>query len=187
MNASVRILTAFNVQRSTPSAHVNQSVGRRPAEPSNMRSRFLRRLGGVLPRGAHRKLAAKLLDGSCSDDGARLTHMRVFKLGTIFTSIAAVLLLLAATNLGPEPYARTPVSADDFARAVTMHCDSIIELYLTEHLDPNARVAQGRTLLLVATLQQDWETVQRLMDAGARVDLADKAGFTPLMGAAMHG
>ena len=113
--------------------------------------------------------------------------MRVFKLGAIFTSIAAVLLLLAVTSLGPEPYTRTPISAEDFARAVAMHCESLIELYLTEHLDPNARVAQGRTLLLIATLQQDWETVQRLVDAGARVDLADKTGFTPLMGAAMDG
>src|SRR6266446_5674543 len=187
MNASVRILTAFNVQRSTPSAPVNQSVGRRPAEPSNMRSRFFRRLGGVLPYQEHRKLAAKLLDGSCSMDAARLTHMRVFKPGAIFASIAAVLLLLAATGLGPEPYARAPISADDFARAVAIHCESLIELYLTEHLDPNARVAQGRTLLLIATLQQDWETVRRLIDAGARVDLADKTGFTPLMAAAMHG
>jgi len=152
-----------------------------------MRSRFFRRLGGVLPYREHRKLAAKLLDGSCSMDAARLTHMRVFKPGAIFTSIAAVLLLLAATGLGPEPYRRTPISADDFARAVTMHCESLIELYFVEHLDPNARVAQGRTLLLIAALQQDRETVQRLLDAGARVDLADKSGFTPLMAAAIHG
>src|SRR5712671_4272312 len=180
MNASVRILTVFNVQRSTPSAPVDQSLGRRPAEPSNMRSRFLRRLGGVLPYRARRKLAAKLLDGSCSVDAARLTHMRVFKLGAIFTG-ASVLLLLAGTSLGPEPYARTPISADDFARAVTMHCESLIELYLTEHLNPNARVAQGCTVLLIAALQQDRETVQRLLDAGARVNIADKTGFTPLM------
>src|ERR1700737_4543106 len=108
MSASVRILTAFNVQRSTPSPPVNQSLGRRPAEPSNMRSRFLRRLGGVLPYRAQRKLAAKLLDGSCNVDAARLTHMRVLNLGAIFTGIAAVLLLLAGPSLGPEPYARPP-------------------------------------------------------------------------------
>ena len=113
--------------------------------------------------------------------------MRLFKPGAIFTGIGALLLLLAATCLGPEPYARTPISADDFARAVTMRCESLIELYFIEHLDPNARVAQGRTLLLIAALQQDRETVQRLLDAGARVDLADKSGFTPLMAAAMHG
>src|ERR1700732_1549864 len=185
MNASVRILTAFNVQRSTTSAPVHQSIGRRPAEPSNIGSRFVRRLGGVLPYRADRKVAAKLL--GCSIDAARLTHSAVFKPGAIFTSVAAVLLLLAATSLGPEPYARTPVSAADFARAVTMHCESLIELYLTEHRNQNARVAQGCTLLLIAALQQDRDTVRRLLDAGARVELADKTGFTPLMAAAMHG
>src|ERR1700730_4712038 len=68
-----------------------------------------------------------------------------------------------------------------------MHCEFLIELYLTEHLDPNARVAQGCTLLLIAALQHDRETVHRLLDAGARVNIADKTGFTPLMAAAMHG
>jgi len=151
-----------------------------------MRSRFFRRLGGVLPYRAQRKVATKLLAG-CSIDAARLTHMRVFKPGAIFTSVAAVLLLLAATSLGPEPYALTPISSADFARAVTMRCESLIELYLTEHRNPNARVAQGCTLLLIAALQQDRDTVRRLLDAGARVELADKTGFTPLMAAAMHG
>jgi ankyrin repeat protein len=113
-------------------------------------------------------------------------HMRPSNVQLVSAG-AVALVLLAAASLGPEPRVRTPVSPDDFVRAVAMHCDSIIELYLAEHFDPNARVAHGRTLLLVATLQQDWETAQRLMDAGARVDLADKTGFTPLMGAAMYG
>jgi ankyrin repeat protein len=113
-------------------------------------------------------------------------HIRPSSRQLVLAGVAA-LVLLAVTSLGPEPRVRTPISADDFARAVAMRCDSIIELYLADHFDPNARIAQGRTLLLVATLQQDWETVRRLLDAGARVDLSDKAGFTPLMAAAMHG
>jgi ankyrin repeat protein len=113
-------------------------------------------------------------------------HMRPSNWQLVLAA-AVALVLLAVTNLGPEPRVRTPISANDFARAIAMRCDSIIELYLAEHFDPNARIAQGRTLLLVATLQQDWETVRRLLDAGARVDLSDKAGFTPLMAAAMQG
>jgi len=101
--------------------------------------------------------------------------------------VAVLVLLLGATGLAPEPDARSPISVDDFVRAVAMHHGSLIDLYLTEHLDPNARVAQGCTLLLIATLQQDWETVRRLVDAGARADMADETGFTPLMAAAMHG
>src|SRR5436309_13626856 len=92
-------------------------------------------------------------------------HMRPSNVQLVSAG-AVPLVLMAAASLGPEPRVRTPVSPDDFVRAVAMHCDSIIELYLAEHFDPNAQVAHGRTLLLVATLQQDWETAQRLMDAG---------------------
>jgi ankyrin repeat protein len=113
-------------------------------------------------------------------------RMRRSNVLLVSTSVA-VLMLLAVTSLGPEPHVRTPISPYDFVRAVTMRCESIIELYLAEHFDPNARVGQGRTLLLAATLQQAWDAVERLLNAGARVDLADKSGFTPLMAAAMHG
>ena len=105
----------------------------------------------------------------------------------ILTSTAAVLVFFGTTTLGPEPHVKSSISAYDFVHAVSTHCESVVDSYLTEHLDPNARVAQGCTLLLSAMLQQDWATVRRLLDAGARVDLADDTGFTPLMAAAMHG
>jgi ankyrin repeat protein len=47
-------------------------------------------------------------------------------------------------------------------------------------------ISRGRTPLLIATSQQNWKTAQRLIDAGALVDLADKNGFTPLMATAMQ-
>ena len=92
-----------------------------------------------------------------------------------------------ATALGPEPPARISISPSELVRAVTIQRDSLIELCLIDHVDPNGHDAQGRTPLLIATLQQNWKTAQRLIDAGALVDLADKNGFTPLMAAAMHG
>jgi ankyrin repeat protein len=55
-----------------------------------------------------------------------------------------------------------------------------------DRVDPNGRDAEGRTPLLIATLQQDWKNARRLIDAGALVDLADKSGFTPLMAAAAY-
>ncbi|PYL73177.1 MAG: hypothetical protein DMF22_02330, partial [Verrucomicrobia bacterium] len=70
---------------------------------------------------------------------------------------------------------------------MTIERASLIDLCLIEHVDPNGRDAQGRTPLLIAASQRDWKTAQRLIDAGALVDLADKNGFTPLMAAAMHG
>ncbi len=72
-------------------------------------------------------------------------------------------------------------------RAVTIQRDSLVDLCLKAHVDPNGRDAQGRTPLLIAASQEDWKMVQRLLDAGAVADFADKNGFTPVMAAAMHG
>ena len=100
---------------------------------------------------------------------------------------ALVLIVLWAIAIGPEPPARINLSPDELVRAVTIQRDSLIDLCLMEHVDPNGRDAQGRTPLLIATSQQDWKTARRLLDAGSAVDLADKNGFTPVMAAAMHG
>ncbi|MEP7015217.1 MAG: ankyrin repeat domain-containing protein [Verrucomicrobiota bacterium] len=67
------------------------------------------------------------------------------------------------------------------------HRTSLIDLYLREHLNPNARAAHDQPLLVSAALLQDWDTFGRLLQAGASPDLADENGMTPLMAAAMHG
>src|SRR5258708_37778087 len=90
-------------------------------------------------------------------------------------------------GLGPKPPEHFSISPGELVRAVTIQRDSLIDLCLIEHVDPNGRDAQGRTPLLIAASQQDWKTARRLVDAGALVHLADKNGFTPLMAAAMHG
>jgi ankyrin repeat protein len=115
--------------------------------------------------------------------------MRIFHRRFVLrASIAAlVLIVLWAIAIGPEPPARIKLSPDELVRAVTIQRDSLVDLCLMEHVDPNGRDAQGRTPLLIATSQQDWKTARRLLDAGASVDLADKNGFTPVMAAAMHG
>jgi ankyrin repeat protein len=113
--------------------------------------------------------------------------MRVFKRRFVFRTGVVLLLLFWATALGPEPPARISISPDELVRAVTIQRDSLIELCLIDHVDPNGHDARGRTPLLIASSQQDWKTARRLMGVGALVDLADKNGFTPLMAAAMHG
>jgi ankyrin repeat protein len=100
---------------------------------------------------------------------------------------AAILLLFGAGRLGPEPLVRSAVSGDEFVQAIATHRAPLIDFYLGEHIDPNARAAQDRPLILAAALQQDWVTVRRLLDAGASVDLADEHKLTPLMVAAMQG
>ena len=101
--------------------------------------------------------------------------------------MALILILLWAIAVGPEPPARIAISPDELVRAVTMQRESLIDLCLIEHVDPNGHDAQGRTPLLIATSQEDWQTARRLVAAGAKVDLADTNGFTPVMAAAMHG
>ena len=100
---------------------------------------------------------------------------------------ASILILLWAIVVGPEPPARIIISPDELVRAVTIQRDSLVDLCLSERVDPNGRDGQGRTPLLIAISQQDWKTARRLLDAGAAIDLADKNGFTPIMAAAMHG
>ena len=113
--------------------------------------------------------------------------MRAFKRRFVFAAGVVLLILFWAIAVGPEPPSRISISPEDLVRAVTIKRDSLIDLCLIEHVDPNGRDAEGRTPLLIATSQQDWNTARRLVDAGALVDLADKNGFTPLMVAAMHG
>jgi ankyrin repeat protein len=113
-------------------------------------------------------------------------RIRVFKRRFVFRAGIVLLIFFWATALGPEPAARVSISPNELVRAVTIQRDSLIELCLLAQVDPNGHDAQGRTPLLIATSQQDWKTAQRLMGAGALVDLADKNGFTPLMAAARH-
>src|SRR5438309_8692778 len=112
--------------------------------------------------------------------------MRAFKRRFVFAAGVVLLVLFWAIAVGPEPPARISISPEELVRAVTIQRDSLIDLCLIEHVDPNGRDAEGRTPLLIATAQQDWKTARRLVDAGAAIDLADKNGFTPLMAAAMH-
>ncbi len=113
--------------------------------------------------------------------------MRAFKRRFVFAAGVVLLILFWAIAVGPEPPARISISPGDLVRAVTIQRDSLIDLCLIEHVDPNGRDAQGRTPLMIAMSQQDWKTAHRLVDAGALVDVADTNGFTALMAAAMQG
>src|ERR1700730_2795711 len=105
----------------------------------------------------------------------------------ILAGTGVTLLLLGTGSLGPEPLVPSPVSADQLVHAIAAHRTSLIDFYLSEHLDPNARTAQDRPLILAAALQEDWATAPRLLDEGASVDLADDYKLTPLIVAAMQG
>jgi ankyrin repeat protein len=99
----------------------------------------------------------------------------------------AIVVLLATTGFGPEPAVTSPISPDEFVSAMATDRTPVVDLYFGQRLNPNARGAQDRPLLLAATLQQDTATVMRLLEAGASADLADDTGLTPLMAAAKQG
>jgi ankyrin repeat protein len=113
--------------------------------------------------------------------------MKIVDLRFRFVGLVAILIVLGLLRFGPEPAARSPIPADEFIRAMAEHRASLIDFYLSQHFNPNARGARDRPLILAAAMQQDWGTARRLLKAGASVDLADEAGETPLMEAAMCG
>jgi ankyrin repeat protein len=101
---------------------------------------------------------------------------------------SVVLALFAGTiSIAPQPRIVSPISADEFVQAIVAHRKALIDLYLSEHLDPNRRATSDQPLIVAAAQEQDWETVRRLLKAGASPDLADANGTTAMMVAAMHG
>src|SRR5216117_1579632 len=137
-------------------------------------------------RSQFRHISTTFFDEARIISGPNL-FMRAFKSRVVFGAGVVLLILFWAIAVGPEPPARISISPEELVRAVTIQRDSLIDLCLIEHVNPNGRDAQGRTPLLITMSQQDWKTAQRLLAAGARVDIADKNNFTPLMAAAMHG
>jgi ankyrin repeat protein len=113
--------------------------------------------------------------------------MRSFKLNRVLAGMLAPLFLVAVVWLAFERHARKPIPADEFVRAMETHQTSLIDRYFRQHQNPNARGANDRSLLFAAILREDRIVARRLLDAGASGDLADNAGVTPLMVAAMHG
>ena len=106
----------------------------------------------------------------------------------VFLGVLSLFVLFLVTiRVGLHPHGPSRISPDEFVQAIMTHRTSLIDLYLAEHLDPNARAAHGRPLIVAAALTQDWDTVRRLLQAGACPDLADDNGTTALMVAARHG
>jgi ankyrin repeat protein len=113
--------------------------------------------------------------------------MRSIKLDRVSVGALAALFLVAAVWLAFERQVPKPIPADEFVRAMDSHQTSLINRYFRQHQNPNARGANDRSLLFAAILREDRMVARRLLDAGASADLADDAGVTPLMVAAMHG
>jgi ankyrin repeat protein len=129
--------------------------------------------------------------------------MRASTIRILASSAAAALIMVRATSLTPDPEAKFPIPAPApsgtldtraslprtyaaFPMAAA-HRISVIDHCFTSSLDANVPAPPGQVALVVAALKQDWETVLRMLDAGASVETTDDTGVTPLMAAAMQG
>lgn len=119
---------------------------------------------------------------------------------TILKSAAAWLILFWSTSVAPEPEncdnweptshlaaLGLQLRPQELARDVWNAGASNIRLGFASPLDPNAPGARTAMPLIVATIDQDWEMVRRLLAANAPADIADNLGLTPLMAAAANG
>jgi ankyrin repeat protein len=91
------------------------------------------------------------------------------------------------TAVGSDPERTSQISPEQFVSAMSGHKPHVTDLYLSRSMNVNARAGQDRPLLVTAILENDQPTVQRLLEAGACVDLADESGLTPLMAASLIG
>jgi len=113
--------------------------------------------------------------------------MRSNNLNRALVATLSAVFVLVALRLASDHRVPKPIPAEDFVRAMDSHQTSLIDRYFREHQNPNARGVNDRSLLFAAILRGDRIVAGRLLDAGASGDLADNAGVTPLMVAAMHG
>jgi ankyrin repeat protein len=120
----------------------------------------------------------------------------------LISSSVAALIMVRATSLTPDPEATLSIPAPAPSGNLEMRASlpgiyavsaraalrtSIIDHCFTSGLDVNVPPTPGQVALVVAALKQDWETVLRMLNAGASVETTNDAGVTPLMAAAMQG
>jgi ankyrin repeat protein len=113
--------------------------------------------------------------------------MRVFKGRNIVIILLTGFSLFGMTRAESAPERVHEVTAAEFVQALVSGQPQLAYLYLNQHPNLNARTGQDRPLLVSTILQNDQALANRLIDAGACVDLRDEAGLTPLMAAALTG
>ena len=103
------------------------------------------------------------------------------------TLALAGILFLRPSSLAPVKDAPSVLAADSLARAVVTGNPLLFDLCVAERIDVNGPDTDGRTPLLIATVQRDHAMIARLLQMGASVDLPDHSGRTPLAVVATRG
>jgi ankyrin repeat protein len=133
--------------------------------------------------------------------------MRVFR--NILGTLALGALIVYTMRLPDHPKSRLPISAAAVVPTATLPTPTLIagstigtdfqfpstsakQTHIIDNCfgaEPafNAPIIWGPNALVSAALKQDWETVWKLIDAGASVESINEQGVTPLMIAAQQG
>ena len=113
--------------------------------------------------------------------------MHLFRRETTAVILLSGLAFLGMSDVGTAPERVSQVTPDQFVRALGAPQPQLVDLFLKQRTDLNARVGQDRPILVSAILMGQSRVAQQLIAAGACVDLADENGVTPLMAAALSG
>ena len=113
--------------------------------------------------------------------------MHLFRGQKLAAIVASAFAFLGMTGVGSAPEEITRVTADQFVHAVTARKTAVIETFFSHSPNVNTRAGQDRPILVSAILQGDKAVANRLIQAGACVDLADSNGLNALMAASLTG
>src|SRR5687767_9058923 len=95
--------------------------------------------------------------------------------------------LSLATAEEPTLIAGPSIGATAPLPVVPARRSHIIDHCFNADTELSAPILRGPNAVLTAALQQEWEIVRKLIDAGAAVETADETGLTSLMVAAKQG
>lgn len=98
-----------------------------------------------------------------------------------FLLIAGSCLLAGTSEANGSRPMKTPRQAADFPSAVASGDLERVKELLSGGSDPNQKLSNGDSVLLLATAVGNTGIVRSLLKAGANVDHAGEAGWTPLM------
>ncbi len=105
----------------------------------------------------------------------------------VFAAVLAGLLALSVTTFLLRHNRESDLPRDAIARAVATSDPQLLEKSVAERMDVNARDAEGRTPLSLATERGDHALIDRLLGLGADVETARSDGLTPLIIASAAG
>ncbi len=101
--------------------------------------------------------------------------------------VAACQLLLVITLLQGCATVSPCPDCDPLESAIMNSDYTLVKQLLAEEMNVNRPLADGKTLLHYAAMKKDADITRLLIDNGAKIDMIDNAGYTPLLTAIKYG